>query len=77
MLPEAWLLDGKALQCIPDPEENSYKNYYGHTVIMGGTRGYNGAAILLPLLPWQQDLALFPWCPLLFRRKDKKSVFQK
>lgn len=47
--PEAWLLDGKALQCIPDPEENSYKNYYGHTVIMGGTRGYSGAAHLAAL----------------------------
>lgn len=47
--PEAWLLDGKALQCITDHEESSYKNYYGHTVIIGGSQGYSGAAHLAAL----------------------------
>lgn len=44
--PEAWLLDGQALKCMPSPKENTYKNFYGHTVIIGGTRGYSGAAEL-------------------------------
>lgn len=44
--PARWLLDGKALSCIPSFESNTYKNYYGHVVVIGGKQGYSGAAHL-------------------------------
>lgn len=43
---ETWLLDGNAMRCLPDNGKNSYKNSYGHVVIIGGLAGFTGAAHL-------------------------------
>lgn len=42
----ARLLDGRILQAPPHLPANSYKNVYGHVFVLGGARGFTGAAHL-------------------------------
>ncbi len=42
----AYLLDGHCLRALPGPPENSYKNSFGHLLVLGGTPGLGGAAHL-------------------------------
>lgn len=40
------LLDGRALLIPPEKPAASYKNIYGHALVIGGAKGYSGAAHL-------------------------------
>ncbi|WP_297825347.1 NAD(P)H-hydrate dehydratase [uncultured Desulfovibrio sp.] len=42
----AYLLDGHCLRALPGPPENSYKNSFGHLLVLGGAPGLGGAAHL-------------------------------
>ncbi|MGE9986104.1 NAD(P)H-hydrate dehydratase [Desulfovibrio sp. SGI.169] len=42
----AYLLDGHCLRALPDPPQNSYKNSFGHLLVLGGAPGMGGAAHL-------------------------------
>ena len=44
--PKFWLLDGHILKCLPNPATNTFKNFYGHVVVIGGRKGLTGAATL-------------------------------
>lgn len=41
-----WLLDGHALKNLPKFADDTYKNFYGHVIIVGGRKGLAGAANL-------------------------------
>ena len=46
-LPPLWrLLDGRCLAAMPDLPKDSYKNQFGHVLVIGGAQGYSGAAHL-------------------------------
>ncbi|MDR3358158.1 MAG: NAD(P)H-hydrate dehydratase [Desulfovibrio sp.] len=42
----ARLLDARCLACLPQYAENSYKNSFGHVLVIGGIPQYSGAAHL-------------------------------
>lgn len=42
----AYLLDGHCLNALPALPENSYKNSFGHVLVLGGAPGLSGAAHL-------------------------------
>ena len=42
----AYLLDGRCLRALPGLPENSYKNSFGHALVLGGAPGLSGAAHL-------------------------------
>nr|WP_241160096.1 NAD(P)H-hydrate dehydratase [Desulfovibrio sp. ZJ369] len=42
----AYLLDGRSLAALPSPAAESYKNSFGHVLVLGGAPGLGGAAHL-------------------------------
>lgn len=42
----AYLLDGRSLAALPSPTAESYKNSFGHALVLGGAPGLGGAAHL-------------------------------
>lgn len=42
----AYLLDGRSLTALPSPAAESYKNSFGHALVLGGAPGLSGAAHL-------------------------------
>lgn len=56
------LLEGDSLMLLPPLPESGFKNTYGHVVIIGGWRGYAGAAHLAALAALRSGAGLVTAC---------------